>query len=103
MNLSLEERLLVPALLAAIVAALSFGFMFTVGGATRRMRVASLCVLLFITGTMYCMFWREQLTSISGWNHAWIAGSVLVAIGSICLWRSLAPKSSADHEECGRG
>jgi hypothetical protein len=89
MSLSLQERLLIPALLTGIVALLSFGFTFMVGGGTRRVRVVGLCAMIFTAGTMYCMFWHEQLTVLFGWQHAWIGASVLVALGSAYLCRTL--------------
>ncbi len=98
MSLSLQERLFVPAFLTAIVALLSFGFMFMVGGATRRTRVVGLCAMVFTAGTMYSMAWHEQLTALFGWQQAWMGASVLVAIGSIYLCRRLLLKQSAQAE-----
>jgi len=72
-------------LLTGIFALLSFGFMFLVGGGTRRMRVVGVCSLLFILGTTYCMFWHEQLTALTGWKNAWIGMVVVVAGGTIGL------------------
>lgn len=94
MSLSLGERLFVPLLIAGIFALLSFGFMFGVRGASRRMKIVGLCSILFIVGTIYCMFWHEQLTAMTGWENAWIGASVLVAIGSVYLCKTLLARQS---------
>jgi cell division protein FtsW (lipid II flippase) len=94
LSASLGERLLVPVLITAIFAFLSFAFMFLVRGATRRMRVVGLCSILFILGTLYCMAWHEQLAAITGWENAWIGAAVLVAGGTIALGRALLSRQS---------
>jgi hypothetical protein len=98
MSLSLGERLLVPLLIAGIFALLSFGFMFGVRGASRRMKSVGLCSTLFIVGTIYCMFWHEQLSAITGWENAWIGASALVATGSIYLCKTLLARQAKRDE-----
>ncbi len=94
MSLSLGERLFIPILIAGIFTLLSFGFMFGVKGASRRMKIVGLCSILSIVGTIYCMFWHEQLTAMTGWGNTWIGASVLVAIGSVYLCKTLLKRQS---------
>jgi hypothetical protein len=89
MSPTLEERLIFIPLVTGIFALLSFGFMFLVGGGTRRVRSLGLCSTLFIAGTGYCMSWRKELTTIIGWQHAWMGATVLVALGSAYLCKTL--------------
>ena len=88
-SLSLSERLLVPPLLTGIFALLSFGWMFAVQGATRRVKFIALCSILFVLGTNYAMLWHEQLTALTKWKDAWVGASCLIAGGCIVLFRVL--------------
>jgi hypothetical protein len=89
MNVSLGERLFVPAALAALFSLMSRGFMGVVGGSTRRMRTVWLCSVAFITGSLYCIAWQDKLASLIGWKDAWIGASILLAMGSAYLCRTL--------------
>lgn len=53
------------------------------------MKVVGVCSILFILGTIYCMFWHEQLTALTGWDNAWIGMAGVVAAGTIGLCRFL--------------
>ncbi len=102
MSLSLGERLFLPLLFTGIFALLSFGFMYLVRGGTRRMKVVGVCSILFILGTIYCMFWHEQLTALTGWENAWIGMAVVVAIGTIGLCKYLLSRQGQQttaHDE----
>ena len=66
----LEERLIFIPLITGIFAVLSFGFMFGVGGATRRLTIG-VCSICFIAGTGYCMSWRNDLAELTGLHNAW--------------------------------
>jgi hypothetical protein len=100
MSPALEERLIFIPLVTAIFALLSFGFMFFVGGGTRRVRILGSCATLFIAGTGYCMSWRKELASLFGWPDAWIGAAILVAAASIALARILLSRHSKQvHSE----
>jgi hypothetical protein len=94
MNISLGERLIIPAAVTLLVALLSGGAMFSVGGATQRMKTVLRCMLLFTAGTLYCMAWHDVLATIFGWEDAWIVIVVGIAIGSTLLCRRLLAKRS---------
>ena len=89
MSTSLGERLLIPILLTAIVAALSGAYTFFVGGGTRLVKTIGLSAMVFTAGVLYCMAWHEQLAALFGWQDAWIGASIIVAIGSIVLCKVL--------------
>lgn len=100
MSPALEERLIFIPLVTGIFAFLSFGFMFLIGGGTRRVRILGLCATLFIAGTGYCMSWRKELASLLSWSDAWIGASILVAAASIALAKTLLSRHSKhDHSE----
>jgi hypothetical protein len=98
MSLSLGERLFIPLLIAGIFALLSFGFMFGVKGATPRLKAVGISSFFFITGTIYCMAWHEQLTALTGWENAWIGASGVVLVGSIVLCRALLARQSRKED-----
>src|SRR4051794_24297314 len=83
MDISLGERIVVPAVLAAIFALLSGGAMLTSGGATSRMKIVLRCSLLFVTGTLYCIAWHDKLASLLGWKDAWVGMAAVFAVGSV--------------------
>lgn len=93
-DLSLLERLLVPALITGIFALLSGGFMVVAGGATQRMKIVLLGAVLFVGGMGYSMAWHDKLAALFGWDSAWIALSVVVAIACIYLCRRLLARRS---------
>jgi hypothetical protein len=84
----------VPLLITAIFALLSFGFMFSVRGGTRRMRIVGSCSILFVLGTLYCMAWHEQLAAATGWEDAWIGVAALIAGGVMALGKTLLSRQA---------
>jgi hypothetical protein len=98
MSPALEERLIFIPLVTGIFAFLSFGFMFFIGGGTRRVRILGLCATLFIAGTGYCMSWRKELASLFSWSDAWIGASILVAAASIVLAKTLLSRHSEQDQ-----
>ena len=94
LSAGLGARLLVPLLITAIFGVLSFGFMFSVRGGTRRMRIVGSCSILFILGTLYCMAWHEQLAAVTGWKDAWIGVAALIAGGTMALGKTLLSRQA---------
>jgi len=96
--MSLGERLIIPAALTALVALMSAGVMFGVGGATQRMKIVLRCALVFTAGMLYSMAWHDVLARIFGWDDAWIAVTVAFGIGSVFLGRRWFAKRSHPSE-----
>ena len=94
MSLSVGERILVPGTGALLFAAMSWGFMSAVGGATSRMKAFAVCASVFMTGFGYAVFWQDKLASATGWAHTWLA--VVGSFGLLSLWlyRPLRDKNS---------
>jgi hypothetical protein len=82
---SLGERLIVPAVVWLLVAAMSGVFMYGSGGSTARMKIILRYSMLFTGGLFYSIAWKDVLARIFGWECAWIA----VALGFAILgfWR----------------
>jgi hypothetical protein len=97
-DLSFSERLLVPPLIAAIFAVLSGGFMIAAGGGTHRMKIVLLGAVLFVGGMGYSMAWHDKLAALFGWDDAWIAMSILVAMACVYLCRRLLARRSDSSE-----
>jgi hypothetical protein len=98
MNASLGERLIVPAVLAALFSLMSRGFMGIVGGSTSRMRTVWLCSVGFIIGTLYCIAWQDKLAAAVGWKDAWIGAAVLLAVGAVYLCRVLLTRLAKEED-----
>jgi hypothetical protein len=60
----------------------------------RRMKLVLCCSILFIAGTLYSVAFVDKLANVFGWDDAWIASSVLSAVGSIWLGRRWFAKQS---------
>lgn len=68
--------------------------MLTVRGGTRRMKMVLLSAILFVAGMGYAMAWHDKLAALFGWDNAWIAMTILVAVACIYLCRRLLAKPS---------
>jgi hypothetical protein len=99
MNASLGERLIVPAVVWAVVAAMSGGFMFTMNGATKRMRVIWLSAMLYNAGLLYSIAWKDKLANAFGSKDAWVFAAFLLAIVVVLICRRLLQKQSASETE----
>lgn len=82
---SLGERLIVPAVVWLLVAAMSGLFMYGSGGATARMKTVFRYSMLFTGGLFYSIAWKDVLARIFGWEGAWVA--VAIAFAILSFWR----------------
>lgn len=94
---SLGERLIVPAVVWLVVAAMSGLFMYGSGGSTARMKIVFRYSMLFTGGLFYSIAWKDVLAQIFGWDGAWVAVAVGFAI--LSFWRCRAYfRGHADRE-----
>jgi hypothetical protein len=82
---SLGERIIVPAVVWLLVAAMSGLFVYGSGGATARMKIVVRYSMLFAGGLFYSIAWSDVLARILGWEDAWIAIALGFAI--LSFWR----------------
>ncbi len=81
---SLGERLILPAILWLLVAAMSGAVMYGTRGATNRMKAVFRYSMLFTGGLLYSIAWKDVLARLFGWQSAWLGLSV--AFGLLSLW-----------------
>jgi hypothetical protein len=82
---SLGERLIVPAVVWFLVAAMSGLFMYGSGGSTTRMKVVFRYSMLFTGGLFYSIAWKDVLARILGWEGAWMVAAL--GFGILSFWR----------------
>ena len=85
---SLGERLIIPAVVWLLVAAMSGVFVYGGSGATARMKIAFRYSMLFTAGLFYSIAWKDVLGEIFGWEGAWIA--VALGFAVLSFWRCRA-------------
>jgi hypothetical protein len=98
MSISLGERIFVPALIAAVFAMFSGGFMFVAKGATHRMRIIWECTLGFVIICLYAMAWHDKIDAGLGFRNAWKAVVALSAVGSFYMCRRFLARRSRESE-----
>ena len=73
--------------------------MFGVRGATVRMKIVLRCSLLFMAGLLYAMAWHDKIAALTGWDNAWIAVVVAIAIACFLLCRRLLDRRQANSDD----
>jgi hypothetical protein len=101
MPITVTERLAVPALVWALVALMSAGFIRAIGGASPRMRIVAKCFVVFIGGVYYCIAWSDRLGDVFGWEDAWMGVLALLAVCCVCLCRILLKRQRETRTERG--
>lgn len=94
LQMSLAERLLIPAALTSLFAFMSGGAMVGFGATNQGMKIVLRCAIVFVAGTAYSIMWQDKLANILGWDDTWIAAIVLSALISIWLGRRWFARSS---------
>jgi RsiW-degrading membrane proteinase PrsW (M82 family) len=91
------ERILVPAIGVSVFAALTGGFMFTVGGATARIRRIWIASVFFMLCFGYSVFWQDKLEGITGWQPTYIV-VIAISFGLALLLHRLLTRRVSQRE-----
>jgi hypothetical protein len=85
---SLGERIVVPAVVWLLVAAMSGAFLYASRGATCRMKIVFRYSMFFIGGLFYSIAWEDVLARVFAFDGAWIA--VALGFAALSFWRCRA-------------
>ena len=94
MSVTLEERIIVPIIIASIVAALSGGLIFILNAYTRSIKVIWICAIAFNVGLLNFIAWHDILAKAFGWQRAWIGLVCVIAIGTVYMGRFMISKQA---------
>lgn len=94
MSVTLEERIIVPVIIASIVAALSGGLIFILNAYTRSIKIVWICAIAFNVGLLNCIAWHDVIAKAFGWQRAWILLVCLIAAGTVYMGRFMMSKQA---------